>query len=89
MPRDKIIVSLIMVAVALPTRLIIGRLFEVSNEPAGTSAHPSRTRLGTSSAAGTSTPPPSHPPRRLKRRRHLHQKTGVQAWQPLILRQLR
>ena len=31
----KIVVSLIMVAVALPTRAIISRLFEVSNRPAG------------------------------------------------------
>ena len=35
LPRDKVIVALIMVAVALPTRLIIGRLFEISNRPAG------------------------------------------------------
>ena len=34
-PTDKIIVSLIMVAVALPTRSIIGRLYEVSNQPVG------------------------------------------------------
>lgn len=34
-PLDKLIVSLIMVAVALPTRLIIGRLFQISNQPVG------------------------------------------------------
>ena len=34
-PTDKLIVSLIMVAVALPTRSIIGRLYEVSNQPVG------------------------------------------------------
>ena len=32
---DKVVVSLIMVAIAIPTRNIIGRLFELGNRPVG------------------------------------------------------
>ena len=40
--RDKVITTLIMMAVALPTRMVISRLFEISNQvkPCGFSPKP-------------------------------------------------